>query len=515
MSFKPRSLAWLIAHDLMMSRRMLADIFAGWTTLATTVAVVAGMLGIHALAAAVIVLRARTEFAVNGSDHAITIGLAVLFWMTAQGLLGATRALYERGHLEVLFSSPLPVWKAVVARAVAIMATSFVSVGLLTLPLANAGAMIEGPQWLVVYPVELSLALLGTAAGLLLAIGLFMAFGPRRARQISQVVAAGIAGAFILGVQVAAILPDSWLAWLAATTKAMFAVLQGEGQGSDAFVPLALLRGDLGAVGAFLAVSAILFAVAVVALSGAFAKASLAAAGCAPTGPPRATVRPFREGIAASLRRKEWRLLVRDPNLFAQLSLQIIYTLPVIVLLLRKSSDIPPALALAPFIVVLATQISASLAWIAVSGEDAPELIQSAPVGDNTAAFAKLSAIAAPVAVILAAPFAALILQSPAIALTTSWIAVMAGTSAALLNFWHPMAGNRRGLLRRHSQSKVVALAEHGLSILWALAAVFAVVDARLVVLPMVGIATILWLFKPKSHAALPVAMTSAPFVQI
>jgi ABC-2 type transport system permease protein len=508
MSFKPRSLGWLIAHDLKMSWRMLADIFAGWSALATTVAVVGGMLGVHALAAAVVLVRARTDFAAAGSDHVMTVGLAVLFWMTAQGLLGATRSLYERGHLEVLFSSPLPVWKAVVARAVAIMATSLVSVGLLTLPLANAGAIIEGPQWLVVYPVELALALLGTAAGLLLAIGLFMAFGPRRARQISQVVAAGIAGAFILGVQVAAVLPDRWLDWIAATTNATFAFLHhGEGHGS-AIVPMGLLRGDLGAVATFLAVSAILFAAAVLALSGAFAKASLAAAGCAPSGPPRAAVRPFREGIAASLRRKEWRLLVRDPNLFAQLSLQIIYTLPVIVLLLRNSNEIPPALALAPFIVVLATQISASLAWIAVSGEDAPELIQSAPVGDSIAALAKLSAIAAPVAVILAAPLLALIVQSPSIALTTSLIAVTAGTSAALLNFWHPMAGNRRGLLRRHSQSKVVALAEHGLSILWALAAVFAVVDARLIMLPLTGIATILWLFKPKPQAALPIFQT-------
>ena len=349
----------------------------------------------------------------------------------------------------------------------------------------------------MIYPVEIALALLGTAAGFLIAIGLFHAAGPRRARQISQVLAAGIAGAFILGVQIAAILPAATRDWLIATAHQARAGVSSLGGPALDWMAGALMQGDAAAIATFLALSAAVFAAAVIALSGAFSQASQLAAGAAGSAQVTAS-RPYREGVAPSLRRKEWRLLLRDPNLFAQLSLQIIYTLPVVVFLLRGSNDIAPALALAPFIVVLATQISASLAWLTVSGEDAPELIQSAPVGGFEASLAKLTAIGAPVALILAAPLIALFALSPQAAVYTALCSGLAGCSAALLNFWHPMAGNRRGLLRRHSQSKIVALAEHGLAILWALAVVFAMVDWRVVAIPALGILLILWLFKPQ-----------------
>jgi ABC-2 type transport system permease protein len=509
MTLTPQSLAWLVAHDMKMSWRLLADIFKNWSRWSVAGVVASGFLALHTVAGMVIMVDLQSPGMLS-RDTLATAGLGVLFWMIAQGLLGATRALYERGHLEVLFSSPLPVWKAVLARALAIAASSFASVGLLTIPLANAGAVIDTTGWLKVYPIEVALALIGTATGFLIAIGLFHAVGPRRARQISQIVAAGIAGAFILGVQIAAILPTGIRARLATDLAVLIAPLQSHLRAAQPLAD-AVLRGENLGVGALLLLAVAAFGAAVVALSGAFSKASLAAVGN-DRGVSAQGQRwyPFHEGISASLRRKEWRLLLRDPNLFAQLSLQIIYTLPVVVILLRGPQDIQPTLAIAPFIVVLATQISASLAWIAVSGEDAPELIQTAPVGAVHASAAKLSAIAVPVVTILAVPLAALALLSPSTALATAIVSACAGASAAVLNFWHPMAGNRRGLLRRHSQSKVIALAEHGLSILWALAIVLALVDVQLVCIPAGGVAVILWLFKP---ARSMVMRGHAPFV--
>lgn len=57
--------------------------------------------------------------------------------------------------------------------------------------------------------------------------------------------------------------------------------------------------------------------------------------------------------------------------------------------------------------------------------------------------------------------------------------------AALSLNFWHPMPGNRRGMLRRHSQSKLVGLVEHGLAMLWAFAVVFALVGSPLALAPL------------------------------
>ena len=148
---------------------------------------------------------------------------------------------------------------------------------------------------------------------------------------------------------------------------------------------------------------------------------------------------------------------------------------------------------------MLAAQISASLAWIAVSGEDAPELIATAPIDGRRAAAAKLSAIALPVGVILACPVIALAIVAPRALPLTIGFAAVAGASTALLNFWHPMAGNRRGLLRRHSQSKIIAMAEHGLALLWAVAAVAAMVHPLVATVPLALVAAVLWMFRPRA----------------
>ena len=178
----------------------------------------------------------------------------------------------------------------------------------------------------------------------------------------------------------------------------------------------------------------------------------------------------FGAGVAKSLRRKEWRLLRRDHSVFAQLSLQIIYTVPLAVVLLRSADNMPLAMALSPTIVVIAAQVAASLAWITVSGEDAPELIAAAPVRraeveigqDCGGRRARLDHSCA------CAPGLALV--SPPGAMLVAVFASAAALSTALINLWHPMPGNRRGMLRRHSQSKLMALLEHLLAMLWGVA---------------------------------------------
>ena len=63
--------------------------------------------------------------------------------------------------------------------------------------------------------------------------------------------------------------------------------------------------------------------------------------------------------------------------------------------------------------------------------------------------------------------------------------AAAASISTALFNLWHPMPGNRRGMLRRHSQSKIMALLEHLMAMLWAIAIVLAIVGSAWALLPI------------------------------
>jgi ABC-2 type transport system permease protein len=251
-----------------------------------------------------------------------------------------------------------------------------------------------------------------------------------------------------------------------------------------------------------------LFALAANLLANRFAIATLAAAG-APSGRARAPradrARAFQTGLGHTLRRKEWRLLARDPSLFVQLGLQIIYTVPIAVVLLR-SEALPTALALAPTIVVIAAQVSASLSWIMVSGEDAPELMATAPVSAAEVDGIKLTAVGLPVLVIVALPLLGLALVSWPIAVLSALFAAAGAASTALLNFWHPMPGNRRGMLRRHAQSKLIALAEHALAISWAIAIVLTLAESPVALLPVVLVAAILGFVRRRHrrHSARP-----------
>ena len=73
----------------------------------------------------------------------------------------------------------------------------------------------------------------------------------------------------------------------------------------------------------------------------------------------------FRTSLGTAIRFKEWRLLMRDPWLSSQLALQVVYTLPVAVVLMRNQGpDGNVAMAIAPALVVIASQLSASLGLV-------------------------------------------------------------------------------------------------------------------------------------------------------
>ncbi len=82
----------------------------------------------------------------------------------------------------------------------------------------------------------------------------------------------------------------------------------------------------------------------------------------------------------------------------------------------------------------------------------------------------KLEAIILPLAVLCGAPVTLIFLTSWKGGLVTLFYVVCAAVSTALLNLWHPVPSRRGDLFRRHSQSKIVGMIEHMLSLFWALA---------------------------------------------
>ncbi len=510
---KPGSFWWFLAHDLRLSWRHFRGLFqnlSGWRV----IFIVAGTLTVfHALAWPVADWFGAIE--ATPSRHLLlvpTLAMGLLFilpWIVAQTLTNAVRALYSRGDLDLLLASPLSGRTMLVARALAIGTEALASVAIFLLPVVNMNLVQGRGHWLSVYPTLLASGLFGTAVGLMIAMTLYATVGPRRTRIVSQIVSTVIGAAFAIGVQVINILPE-------ATRAALAAWIEGSASGncfdgtSFLWTPVRAAAGHWGAAALWLIVSTALFLAVALTLGEFFCRSAVTAMGAPPletASGPRRSFRSFRSsGPGRSLRRKEWRLMTRDPWLASQLMMQILYVVPIGIVLWRgQGPQGSMEAAVAPLLVVIASQLSASLAWLTLSGEDAPEMLAVAPVTPSFIRRAKLMAVAVPVAAIIAAPLLWLASYSVYSAGVTLLFGAAGATCTALVNLWHPGRGKGGTLVRQHSQSKLVGLIEHLMSLLWAVSTGIALSGSVWTLLPVSLALGLLWLNRQRSAAVAPI----------
>jgi ABC-2 type transport system permease protein len=123
---------------------------------------------------------------------------------------------------------------------------------------------------------------------------------------------------------------------------------------------------------------------------------------------------------------------------------------------------------LVPVMVMAAGQLAGGLAWLAISGEDAPDLVATAPIPSPWIVRAKMEAVIASVALVFSPLVIAMAIASPRIALVTgAGITVSAG-SATLIQFWFRTQARRAHFRRRQTSSRVATFAEAFSSITWA-----------------------------------------------
>src|SRR6185312_14342509 len=153
--------------------------------------------------------RARSKR--GNATMLIVVVVMVLLMMVvglSQTLAGAITAFFERGDLDLLLSSPLPPRQVLTVRAVAIAVAPLLwFTGLISVVVVPAAAVGQ-VRWLSAYPMLIALAMLASAAGMSLAMGLFGLIGARRARTVGQVLAALIGAGFFLFGQMRTVLPD-------------------------------------------------------------------------------------------------------------------------------------------------------------------------------------------------------------------------------------------------------------------------------------------------------------------
>jgi ABC-2 type transport system permease protein len=407
---------------------------------------------------------------------AVTAGIAFMATlMLGHALIAATDAVYTRGDLDLLLSSPFSPWTVMTVRALGVVLQVISTYAVLLSGVLASLAIMGAWQWLSLGPALVGLALFATGGGLVVAMLLFATIGPRATRVAAQVLGALIGASIFLAFQSQNFAPRS--------ERGQFAKRMIDGIGaidlpaaSPVFFPARAFLGDGDALLAWTLGGVAFFALAAAWFSRRFATDAAAVLALGPKKRAAAAgARTFRGGVMVSLVRKEWRLIWRDPVLLSQILLQLIYMAPLIFILLRRPEgggmEAGMFGVMAGAITAISASLAASLAWITVSAEDAPDLIAAAPVDRGMIDRGKLAAAVLPVALLALAAAIAIARIDPLAGVWTLAGSVAAAISAGLVGVWHQEPGTRKDFRRRPRASWTAQLGQGFVAMGWAGAA--------------------------------------------
>jgi ABC-2 type transport system permease protein len=459
----------------------------------------------HLPAYAVIGRFADLQPPLDKSTLIVITATIFLAWalMLSQAIESVTRVFYARADLDLIMSSPVRLANVFSVRiaAIALLVTGMAL--LLSTPFVDVLVIGGGLRWLSAYGVVMAIGLSAAAVAIAATIVLFRLIGPSRTRLVAQILAAIIGAGFVIALQIAAILSYHTLSRFAVLTSDAAAAFAPDLEsviwwparaalGDDEALLLLLLAGGLVLLGAVMAIFSPGFADIVVRAS--------------------ANAAPSRQGSRAAgfrarsrqqaLRRKEFLLLRRDPWLVSQTLMQLLYLVPPALLLWRSFADSSLAIVLiTPVIVMAAGQLAGGLAWLTISGEDAADLVATAPLPASRVIRAKVEVVLIAIGVIFAPLVAALLFASPLQAAVTAAGVIVAAASATAIQLWFRVQARRSQFRRRQTSSRLATFAEAFSSIGWAATAVLALAVPLLALvtgLTTIGILAGTWKMSPR-----------------
>lgn len=485
MSFASATLPWFAAHEWrLMWRDGIAMMTGGYPArrIALIAIIAIAALLMHLLANAIVAPWVASGLHPDKATLVVITGSGLLFWtvMLSQALESITRAYYSRSDLDLILSSPASSRAVFTVRTGITAATTLLLACLLASPVIDILVIHEGVHWLTAYLVLAALSALSTAIAVLITIGLFRVAGPRRTRLIAQIIAAVIGAGFVIGIQAIAILHFGNMSSRFALFSDPAFVSAMPDPASAFWAPARAALGDLPAlVGVVFIGFASLGATVAFAASG-FGRNAIAAAG---VGLQRkvqhhSVVHFYPRSQKQQLRVKEWKLLARDPWLLSQTLMQVFYLVPpAIYLWISYGQSAGTYVVVIPVLVMAIGQLSGGLAWLAISGEDAHDLVVTAPVSADAVLQAKIEAIATVVLVVLAPIIVLMLIASPELAATTAVFAAISSSSATAIQLWFRQPMRRAMFRRRQIASRVSTISEALASIFWAGTAVLVAGD--------------------------------------
>ena len=450
---EPAGFLWLVRHEMRVTYRS-----SGRASLLKRAVPFLLLLTLPCIAGPFIAFQLRDvvdqRAAVLGFVALLNAGMLVMFVSTASPLV--LRSFNERADLDLLLAAPISPSRILAAKSVAIYAAVVLPSLILLLPFLITSAALGHPEWFAALPVVIVTAIVATSLAFGFVRLLFLLVEPRRARTILQI-AGGLLGAavFLLGQAYAGV--------------PAFSAAIGRIAAHAPPPPLdAAARATFGDPAALLEL--VVFALACAWASSRLAAASLTATDSPMRAlpPPKVAAAPFKSGTMRIIVVKELRSIARDPELLSQLTLQLVYMLPVAVLIL-SGSDMGNTVGSrgAAACTLFAGLLASNLSWLIICSEDAPELLAAAPVAPSTVAWAKLIAACAPPLTVVVLLAAVLAVHHPWPALIAVMTSTGAAVSASLLQGWFGKPQRRSAFRRRQRGSLLLALGEFAIISGW------------------------------------------------
>jgi ABC-2 type transport system permease protein len=442
------------------------------------IALIAFVVIMHLPAYAVIGRFADLQAPLGKPELIVITATIFLAWalMLSQAIESVTRVFYARSDLDLIMSSPANLANVFSVRIAAIGLSVIAMALLLSTPFVDVLVIGGGIRWLSAFGVVIAIGLSAAAVAIAITIALFRLIGPSRTRLVAQIVAAIIGAGFVIALQVAAILSYGTLSRFAVLTSDA-ASAYAPALDSPLWWPARAAIGDGMVLSWLMAGGLLLLGIVMAVFSPRFADTVVTVAATARSvrRGPRSTA--FRGGSRQqALRTKEFLLLRRDPWLLSQSLMQLLYLVPPALMLWRSFSESSAAIVLiTPVIVMAAGQLAGGLAWLTISGEDAADLVATAPLPPTSVIRAKVEVVLISIGAIFAPLITALAFASVTQAIITALGVIVAAVSAGAIQLWFRVQAKRSQFRRRQTSSRLATFSEAFCSIGWAATAALAV----------------------------------------
>ncbi|MEM1040408.1 MAG: permease [Pseudomonadota bacterium] len=501
------SLAWFGAHEARLIWRDFLSMMTGGKPqrrVAACVVVTVIAVGLHMLASHLLSPALVGGVVANKPVLLFVSGGLVMFFslMFSQAIEAVTRAYYARSDLDLILSSPAPADRLFAVRSAVLTVQTILLSFVIASPIINVMIWQDGAHWLAAYLVLAGMGAVATSLSVLLTLLLFRTVGPQRTRLIAQIIAAVVGAGFVIALQGVAILLGEGISRFSLFSSPETVSAMPELSSSLWLLGKAAM-GELPALLTVLVAAFALWTVVMVTSSRRFARDVMRTVGMSAPTMKAAAFAGFKRGsnFRSAMRRKEFMLLKRDPWLISQSLQQILYLVPPALLLWVNYADSKGVFfVIVPVIVMATGQLAGGLAWITISGEDAHELIDTAPLRTRDVLRAKVEAVLCVIAMVVL-PFAAVLATfSVKVAFITIVGAAMASASAVTIQLWFRSQANRSLFRRRQVSSRTATLCEAFVAILWALASAVAIAQYSFALVPALFVAMVMalaWFLSP------------------